>query len=118
MRMNYSRLEPGDIVVLDFTYSDSTQSKRRPALVVSPADYNDQSPDVVVVKITSSAQINDFGLPMVQKDLTDGILFKPSITRVDFPMVSDKRLISKRIGRVTPEYFGKIKRLLAKFFDL
>ena len=45
--------EFGDIVLVPFPFTSQTASKRRPAVVVSNADYNAAKPDVVVMAVTS-----------------------------------------------------------------
>jgi hypothetical protein len=47
---NYKR---GDIVLVSFPFTDLSSSKRRPALVVSPDEFNGIGQEVVLVAITS-----------------------------------------------------------------
>ena len=48
-----TRCEPGDVVLVDFPFTDLTRSKRRPAVIVSSAAYAELRPDVVAMPITS-----------------------------------------------------------------
>ena len=43
----------GDIILVPFPFTDLSSSKRRPALVVSPDDFNGRLQDLVVIAITS-----------------------------------------------------------------
>ena len=51
--MNVQR---GDVVMVDWLYSDRTGSKRRPALVVQADPYNQVLDDTILALITSSAR--------------------------------------------------------------
>src|SRR5438105_8409511 len=51
--MNVQR---GDVVMVDWLYSDRTGSKRRPALVVQADAYNQTLDDTILALITSSAR--------------------------------------------------------------
>ena len=43
----------GDVVLVQFPFTDQTTSKKRPAVVVSVAAYHQQRPDVIVMAVTS-----------------------------------------------------------------
>jgi len=47
-----------DIILIPFPFSDLSESKIRPALVVSNNIYNSQSLDIVVTAITSNLSPN------------------------------------------------------------
>ncbi len=51
--MNVQR---GDVVMVDWTYSDRTGSKRRPALVVQADAYNQVLDDTILALITGSSR--------------------------------------------------------------
>ena len=43
----------GDVVLVPFPFTDQSGSKKRPAVIVSSAAYNQQRPDLVLMGITS-----------------------------------------------------------------
>jgi mRNA interferase MazF len=43
----------GDVVLVPFPFSDQTTTKKRPAVVVSTSLFNKQSPDLVILAVTS-----------------------------------------------------------------
>jgi hypothetical protein len=45
--------EFGDVVLVPFPFTSQTNSKKRPAVIVSNRTYNTAKPDVVVMPITS-----------------------------------------------------------------
>jgi hypothetical protein len=50
-----SRFDFGDVVLVPFPFTDQSGTKRRPAVVVSLADYNMSRRDIVIMAITSLA---------------------------------------------------------------
>ncbi len=48
--------EFGDIVLVPFPFTDQRATKKRPAVVVSPAAYNSDRADVIVMAITSQSR--------------------------------------------------------------
>ena len=45
--------KPGDVVLVAYPFEERAGGRRRPALVVSPAQYNDATGELVVAQITS-----------------------------------------------------------------
>jgi mRNA interferase MazF len=43
----------GDVVLVPFPFTDQTGTKKRPAVIVSSADYQAQRRDLVIMAITS-----------------------------------------------------------------
>jgi mRNA interferase MazF len=88
------RFVNGDVVVLPFPFSDLTQAKRRPALVVAELEGDDR----ILCQITSqhfrdaySVQINDI-------DFEEGSLKKVSNARPNRIFTADNKIILYRAG--------------------
>lgn len=64
----------GDVVVVPFPFSDLTQAKRRPALVLAtlPGD------DVILCQITSQIISDQYAVPIDDSDLDTGSLKRKS----------------------------------------
>lgn len=60
----------GDVVVVPFPFSDLTQSKRRPALVVTSLEGD----DVVLCQITSKAITDNYAVQLGDEDFATGNL--------------------------------------------
>lgn len=54
MTISYKR---GDVVVVPFSFIDSSIAKRRPALVVSGSEYNGKSGALICAMLTSATQV-------------------------------------------------------------
>ena len=103
-----------DIVLVRFPFTDLTTTKKRPALIVSPNEYNKQF-DVVIIFITSKMdseyRLGDYKI----KDWKKSNLPKPSMIRMKFATI-DKSIIEKKIGRLSEKDKNGLKKVLEEFF--
>ena len=101
----------GDIVVVPFPFSDLSQAKRRPALVVAvlPGD------DVVLCQITSQARKDDWAIAVESSDISDGSLNQRSNVRPNRLFTCDSGIILYRVGRLSQ---GKLVQVLTKILEL
>ena len=57
----------GDVILVPFPFTDQTQAKQRPAVVVSSSRYNISRHDLILMPITSQARVPaNFGEIIVQ----------------------------------------------------
>jgi mRNA interferase MazF len=101
------RLVRGDVVVLPFSFSDLSQSKKRPAFVVAPL----QGDDVILCQITTVAHSDLYSVLLEEKDFVTGSLKQPSYIRPNRLFTSDIRIIIKRVGSV---HQNKIEEVIKK----
>jgi mRNA interferase MazF len=93
----------GDIVIVDFPYSDRTGSKVRPALVVQSDVWNQRIDDTILALITSSSQ-RRVGVPtqyFIDVSTVEGQRTKlrlNSIVQCENLITHDQRLILRVIG--------------------
>ncbi|HKZ00142.1 MAG TPA: type II toxin-antitoxin system PemK/MazF family toxin, partial [Rhabdochlamydiaceae bacterium] len=59
-----ARFIKGDIVVVPFPFSDLTQAKRRPALVITALDGD----DLILCQITSQSIKDNYAIPIDDRD--------------------------------------------------
>ena len=109
--MNYKKWE---IVLVPFPFTDLTTTKKRPALIISPNEYNDKF-DVVIAFITSKLdlehRVGDYKIQEWKKSS----LPKPSTLRMKFATI-DKSIIIKRFGRLSENDIKGFIKLLIDFF--
>lgn len=70
-----------EIVLVPFPYSDLSSTKRRPVLIISNNDYNNDFPDILVCVITSNLFKDDYSVLLNDDDLEIGILPEQSIIK-------------------------------------
>lgn len=103
-----------DIVLVPFPFTNLFTTKKRPALIISPGDYN-KGDDVIILFITSKIDTaKRKGDYPIQKWKEAG-LPKPSMTRMKFATI-EKSLIIKRIGSIIPADRQNVNSELHSFF--
>ena len=82
----------GDVVLLKFPYSDTTNIKKRPALVI--LDTEDE--DIIVVRITT--QVYDTKYDIKINEWEKAGLLAPSVIRLHKIATINKDLVERRLG--------------------
>ncbi len=109
-------LKQGSILLVDFSYSNLKEAKFRPALVISNFEYNENSMDVVVMRVTSKSSEEGWKVEILRNDLEEGTLdIEPSYVKVDSIFTVEKRIIKKVVARLNDE---KIEEIKGQFFRL
>jgi len=99
--MSGTTYEQGEIVLIPFPFSsDTTQSKQRPALVVSNSTYNAGTQQLVLCGITSNLSNKGFHVAITQRDMESGNLVANSLIKYSNIYTLNKSLIIKKIGKV------------------
>ncbi|MBE0557840.1 MAG: type II toxin-antitoxin system PemK/MazF family toxin [Proteobacteria bacterium] len=86
----------GDVVVIPFPFSDLSQSKRRPALVLSVL----QGDDLILCQITSKSIKDNYAIPVDENDFEFGSLNLESNIRPNRLFTADNHIILYRIGNI------------------
>ncbi|MBS4029336.1 MAG: type II toxin-antitoxin system PemK/MazF family toxin [Ignavibacteriales bacterium] len=109
-----THFEKWDIVLVPFPFTDLTTTKQRPALIISPNEYN-QFDEVVIAFVTSQLhsplRVGDYHIKHWQ---TAG-LPKPSLIRMKFATLHNSVII-KRLGNLNEEDKIAFGKLLLDFF--
>ena len=98
------RFVKGDVVVLPFPYSDLSNSKRRPALVLADL----KGDDIILCQITSQFVKDDYAICLDNSDFIKGSLNKPSNIRPNRLFTAEKGIISRKVGTIKPDLFDKV----------
>jgi len=64
------KYKKGDIVIIKFQFTDLSDAKKRPALIISNDSVN-QTGDYLMVQITSKEKTDSLSLPIAKADFTD-----------------------------------------------
>ncbi len=102
----------GDLVLVPFPFTDQTASKKRPAAVVSSADYHRHRHDLIIVAVTSQVRpAVALGEVTIAKWQAAGLL-KPSVVK---PVVAtvDRALVLRKFGRLHDDDRDAVRELLA-----
>ena len=101
----------GDVVVIPFPFSDLSQSKRRPALVIAPLERN----DVILCQLTSKIVKDTYAIPIDDADFASGSLKQPGNIRPNRLFTADTHIILYRVGSIKE---GKLAQVLDKLIEI
>jgi len=79
----------GDVVVVSFPFSDLSQAKRRPALVLADLEGDDR----ILCQITSRSLRDRYAIQLGDEDFADGNLRRVSNIRPNRIFTADMRII-------------------------
>lgn len=96
---------PGDVVLARVPFSDGQQDKKRPALVLAPADAYG---DVLMVSITSNPGVPG-GIAIGPQDLAQGSLAQASWVRADKLNSIEAHRIDRVIGTASPALLQRVR---------
>jgi mRNA interferase MazF len=84
----------GDVVVVPFPFSDLTQAKRRPALVLAELEGD----NLILCQITSRAVSDRYAVGLTDADFTQGGLRLDSNVRPNRQITADNAIVLYRVG--------------------
>ncbi|OGT36726.1 MAG: hypothetical protein A3F12_00385 [Gammaproteobacteria bacterium RIFCSPHIGHO2_12_FULL_38_14] len=104
--------KPFSVVVLPFPFTETAKTKKRPALIISTEQFQQENGHTAVLMITSAQHSNWFGDHLIQ-DLKHAGLSVDSYVRQKIFTV-DLRLIEKRVGMLSTKEIAVVKEILKK----
>lgn len=110
------RFKPFDIVVVPFPFTDRNSSKRRPALVLSSASFNQASGHSVLAMITSADQSSWVGDLPIENPTPTG-LSHPCLVRMKL-FTLDQRLIVRLAGYLSQSDRKRLKESWAALLPI
>ena len=94
----------GDVVVVPFPFSDLTQAKRRPALVISKL----KGDDIILCQITSQTIKDNYAISIDDKDFATGGLKQPSNVRPNRIFTADIHIVLYKVGNLTDNKLNEV----------
>lgn len=105
------RFVKGEVVVVPFPFSDLTQAKRRPALVITELEGD----DVILCQITSQWIKDKYSISLRGDDFVSGSLKQISNIRPNRIFTADQRIILYRAGNIK---FEKLTEVINKIIEI
>ena len=90
---------------MPFPFSDLSASKKRPALVIAPAEPHN---DVILCMITSKARADSKAISITEVDFEYGKLPKDSNVRPNRLFTADAGIILRTAGRLSTTKAGEV----------
>ena len=105
----------GDIVLLQFPFTDLTTTKKRPAVIISSFEYNSKRPDIIVMAVTSRIREIQSFCDVIIKEWKQAGLIKESAIK---PMIItiEKDLILAKLGQLQKQDTQALRNNLQTIF--
>jgi len=102
----------GDIVLYPFPYTDLTNRKLRPCLVIS----EEMGEDIILCQITSKRIVKDsFSIEIGKDETNDGSLQIDSYVRANMIFTASKNQVTRRICSIKESKYNEVTK---KIFDI
>ncbi len=99
-----ARFVKGDVIVVPFPFSDLTQAKRRPALVLAELEGDDR----ILCQITSQQVKDRYAMELDDSDFEVGSLRQKSNIRPNRLFTCDIRIILYQVGHLQPDKVDQV----------
>jgi len=104
--------EKGDVVIFEFPFSNSDETKKRPSLVVAVL----KGEDVILCQITSQARPDPDIIGLKEKDFQSGGIKRESHIRPAVLFTMHKSRIEYKAGRIKKEKIKEVEDKLCEIF--
>jgi mRNA interferase MazF len=94
--------EFGDLVLVPFPFTNQSESKKRPAVIISSETYHSERLDLILMAVTSQIKAPPMTGEVAIKDWQGAGLLKPSIIKPIIATV-ERTLILKKLGQLKEE---------------
>lgn len=102
------RFQPGDVVFAQFIFTDASQTKNRPAVIIAAL----QEDNYLMCSVTSQASPTDpFRIELKKDDLIDGSLPRDSFIRPNLLMTVHRTLILWKQGTLPAGTLEQVRHI-------
>ncbi len=108
--------EQGEVVLVRFIFTDETEAKRRPAVIVSTSDYQRGRQEAIIAAITSNVDRLLVGDHLIAGWREAGLLF-PSVATGVIRTIK-QAMIERRLGVMPPADMQAIRDKLRQVLGL
>ena len=107
----------GDVVLIPYPYTDLSDTKTRPALIISSDAYHNQQPDIVLSALTTNILAATDTLDYILQDWTAANLRFPTAFK-SVIVTLDPALIVHHIGTISARALAEVESRLRKAIGL
>ena len=104
---NYNR---GDVVLVEFIFSERNIRKQRPALVISNSHYNKTRQELIIAAITSNTKRNFTGETFLENWEEAGLLYPSIVTSIIQTL--KQNMIKRKLGKLSASGLLKVSKNL------
>lgn len=103
----------GEVILVAFPYSDLSDFKLRPAVIVGKAEFK----NLILCQITSKSGTSAIAIKIEDSDFEDGGLNRVSYVRPDKIFTAEPSIIEKRVGMLSAESCRKVRSVVRALFE-
>lgn len=103
----------GEVVLVPFPYADFSKIKKRPALIIGRAEFD----NLILCQITSKTHTSKHAISIQSKDFEKGKLPVNSYIRYDKLFTIEQSIIELKLGSLNTEKLGQIKASIRSLFN-
>jgi mRNA interferase MazF len=106
----------GDVTLVPFPFTDQSTSKKRPAIVISSDNYNQNKPDIILIAVTSQVNANlQFGEVLID-DWAGAGLIKSSVVK---PIITTlkRNLVIRKLGELQSPDLQALENILKQIIN-
>jgi len=96
-----------EIVLISVVFSEGTETKKRPALIISGDNYHGKRQEVIIAAVTSNVRRILFGDTIINQWKEAGLLY-PSVVTGILQTVKHSMIIQK-LGKLSNQDFKKVQ---------
>jgi len=106
------RFVKGDILVVQFPYTNFSGTKKRPAVVIATL----RGENVILAQITTTQRNDEDLVSLTRKDFTTGRLNRDSFINTSLILTVDKSEISYKVGNINSAKIKEVEEKLCEIF--
>jgi mRNA interferase MazF len=103
----------GDVVLVPFPYADFSRFKKRPALVVGRAEFD----NLILCQITSKANSSKHAILLRDTDFQEGSLHLESYIRFDKLFTVERSVLEGEVGSIKIQKLQDVQAHIRKMFS-
>ena len=107
---------PGDIVLVDVIFSDGTDIKKRPAVIISTREYHKGRREIIIAAVTGNIDRMLIGDTKIEKWKEAGLLF--SSLAAGIVQTIKGRMIERKLGTLLEEDFQRMQKNIKKIIQV
>jgi len=107
------RLVKGDVIVVDFPFSNLSDYKKRPAYVVQKLDGD----DALVCQVTTQNASDDYSVSVNSVDFERGRLNHPSNIRPNRLFTVDTNIVDRVVGHLNENKIEEVKNKIIEIIS-
>jgi len=107
---------PGDVILVNFVFSEGEGVKKRPALIISSEDYHLGRQELIMAAVTSNLDRRLIGDTTVNEWKKAGLVHPSTVTAVIRTI--KQNMITHRLGRLTDSDFELVRKNLKTVIEL